>query len=473
MPKIIPDTKFTELKCLDRIAIAVHEMKFLWREITKSDFGIDGEIEVSIPKPDGKGRHVTGGVIKVQAKSGSSYIVEDQDNSFSLKSSKEDFELWHGADFPILLIAYHPAEDRLFWKEVRGYVKNTPSVWKHPFKVSFDKTQDTFDRFCADKLMAISDSSPPRVSYSEKEQLYSNLLKITQIPKMIWHAPTDLQSPAEVTGQTWAHTPPFIIKEKRIFTFISDLNALACTLRSFCDTDRIDDCPVENLWPDDQRDYATLLNQLLGKHLSRQGLFYSAMHRRNYFPRLNTEELEFKREWHNIRSGRMATRAICKFYQYGKDKFWRHIAANFRFRRFVDSWFLQIIPMYFFTSDGRSPYESERVGPLTTKIKAMETNLSVLNHVLFWSNVVSGIGSKSSTASIWLDDRTRVTKPALIIRTLPVSGISEFAIPYDPAVYEEPAGPMQTSLFASLTRQAKIDEDKDEAFPNSDDEWLP
>ncbi len=67
MPKTVPESKFQEWKVLDRISLIV-------REITKDDFGIDGEIEIVIPKPDGKGYEATGGIIKVQAKSGMSYV---------------------------------------------------------------------------------------------------------------------------------------------------------------------------------------------------------------------------------------------------------------------------------------------------------------------------------------------------------------------------------------------------------------
>ncbi len=83
MPKTVPASKFTELKGLDRISTIVHEMKCLFREITKDDFGIDGEIEVVVPKPDGKGFETTGGIIKVQSKSGESYVKQDTDAAFS------------------------------------------------------------------------------------------------------------------------------------------------------------------------------------------------------------------------------------------------------------------------------------------------------------------------------------------------------------------------------------------------------
>ena len=142
MPKTVPESKFTELKGLDRISIIVHSMKCLWREITKDDFGIDGEIEVLKPKDIGKGYEVTGGTIKVQAKSGLSYITNDTKDTFCVKSSKNDFELWYGANFPTLFIIYHPNEDSLYYKEMKSYLKDTPNVWLPPFRVKFNKKQD-------------------------------------------------------------------------------------------------------------------------------------------------------------------------------------------------------------------------------------------------------------------------------------------------------------------------------------------
>ena len=40
MVKTVPESKFVELKGLDRISLMVHEMRCLWREINKDDVGI-------------------------------------------------------------------------------------------------------------------------------------------------------------------------------------------------------------------------------------------------------------------------------------------------------------------------------------------------------------------------------------------------------------------------------------------------
>lgn len=49
-------------------------MQYFWREISKDNIGIDGEIDLLESRPDGKGAIATGKIIKVQAKSGSAYL---------------------------------------------------------------------------------------------------------------------------------------------------------------------------------------------------------------------------------------------------------------------------------------------------------------------------------------------------------------------------------------------------------------
>lgn len=93
MGKTALPSKFTGLKGLDRILSAVHETKCLWREISKDDYGTDADIEVVREKADGKGFETTGGVVKVQAKAGASYLAWDAGPTFAVAVSKEDLQL--------------------------------------------------------------------------------------------------------------------------------------------------------------------------------------------------------------------------------------------------------------------------------------------------------------------------------------------------------------------------------------------
>lgn len=132
MSKTVLPSKFQELKGLDRISEVVHEMKCIFREISKDDFGIDGEIEVVLPKSDGNGFETTGGIIKVQAKSGTSYIKQNSENSFITPVKRNDLEYWRSATFPVLFIVYHPQDDKLYWKDIKSYVQSTPTVFQAP-----------------------------------------------------------------------------------------------------------------------------------------------------------------------------------------------------------------------------------------------------------------------------------------------------------------------------------------------------
>ncbi len=129
MGKTVTSSKFSEWKGLDRIGPIVHSMPSIFREISKDDFGIDGEIEIIVPKASGGGFETTGGVIKVQSKSGTSYIKQDSEQSFSTPVERNDLEAWVGANVPVIFIVYHPEDDALYWKDIKFYVKTTPQVF--------------------------------------------------------------------------------------------------------------------------------------------------------------------------------------------------------------------------------------------------------------------------------------------------------------------------------------------------------
>jgi hypothetical protein len=159
-----------------------------------------------------------------------------------------------------------------------------------------------------------------------------------------------------------------------------------------------------------------------------------------------------------VRSKRRITdRQTVKFYTYGKESFWRHTAAEISFRLAGQTWFLQIVPKYFFTEDGITPWDSDKLGEYTTQIKADETNHHVLNHVLFWADVLSRANPPSNNPEeivVELDLRK-----VMVIDKLPISGVAAFAIPYDPATFEEP--PDNQLSFVSWFDQLKGDSDDD------------
>lgn len=443
MGKTVPESKFTELKGLDRISQIVHEMKCLFREISKDDFGIDGEIEVVVPKAGGKGFETTGGFIKVQAKSGSSFVKNDSTDSFTTPVKKEDLEYWSRCTYPVYFIVYHPADDRLYFKEVRSYVREVEHVFRPPLKITFNKTTDQFTASSRNAICEHASVCPSRVSFESHERLFCNLLPVKTLPRLLTSSSTRRKTHKSINDDIDGPAPPFCVFEGKIYT-LSDLRSPLNVLRPFIGT-TINDVDAGS-WFDDperQRDVAFLMSQLLGHHRRRCRIRFNpdfGRFGRAYFPRANDKDTEFKRTWTSIRTGKPAPpRITAKQYQYGTFSFWRHLAAELSFQPFGGKWFLRINPKYFFTDDGTRPCQNDLVGPYTTMLKAKEHNIQVLNHVLFWSDVLS---LRQPSIQMQIDNRTIVD-----VEKTPHFGIAGFAIPEDPATFEEPPPSQQLSLF--------------------------
>ena len=304
--------------------------------------------------------------------------------------------------------------------------------------------------------MHASAISPPRISFDQREKLYSNLLLVKRGPKTIFIAPTDYKDYTHIRSEISRFAPPFTVVEGSLYTF-ANLHDERSVLRDYCDAGCIDSVPAGK-WAKDEpyhNEYVFLLNQLLGAHLRRCGLVYSRDFKRNYFPRRNDADEVFREDWYNVRTARAAPqRIVAKYYRYGLARFWRHLAVNLSFRHIGASWFLQIVPKYFFTDDGEVPCDRELVGPYTTKIKALERNNHVLNHVLFWTDVLS-LRKPSIELSLF-------HKTILVIEKEPMSAIASFAIPNDPALYEDDSG--QLDLFSALRVEMDSDEDGNDEY---------
>jgi hypothetical protein len=458
MSKTVPESKFQEWVGLDRISPVVHQMRCIYREITKDDFGIDGEIEIVTPKPTGQGYETTGSIIKVQAKSGKSYIKFDTHASFSASVSKDDLDLWYKANYPTIYVIYHPGDDKLYWKDVKSYIRASRNVWHPPFHIEFNKQQDEFTPACYENLRAIAQVDSPRISFQQKEKLYSNLLPVTELPEL-WSSPTKAETDEEIRFCSAFDLPPFFVSANRLYS-LYDLTKPINPLANWIDAVDVTREHLPLIWQDQdlKRGYIETLNQLMRSHLAQCFVKYTEAYRRYYFIRENPQDLEFKHAWLNVRNNRAAPQRITvKYYKYGVDEFWRHLAVALNFKQFGEQWFLQIIPRYFFTTDGDFPFDNTKVGSYTTRIKAKEVNYHVLNHILFWSDVLSWPGPSP-------ENRTKIiislnNSPVMKIEKLPNSAIASFAIPDDPAEYREPDPSKQMSLIEWTDLDKKGEDD--------------
>jgi hypothetical protein len=71
--------------------------------------------------------------------------------------------------------------------------------------------------------------------------------------------------------------------------------------------------------------------------------------------------------------------------QPGQD-FWVHYAAEIRFYRIWNQFFLRIIPCFFFTHDGINPLDGKKMGKLSIRWGGSQRNPAILRDFLFWAN---------------------------------------------------------------------------------------
>jgi hypothetical protein len=443
MSKTVHPSKFSEWLGLDRISTIIHNMKCIWREISKDDFGIDGEIELVEAKPDGKGYQTTGGIIKVQAKSGNSYIHQDTAESFGFRCEVADLELWHRSNFPTLLIVYHPGDDRLYWKHTQSYIKQTSAVWTRPHRFIFDKNNDELSPETHERLLGIAQVAHGRVAHGTRERLFSNLLPIQQLPHAIWSASCSL-SAREVYASAPGLDVAFVIHAGRLWTF-QNLSQ-PHRFEAFVDNNNVEEHLVSELISGAERQLVVwLMNDTLKEHLRRQRIRFDKNHHRYYFMATPGQD-QVSHSWYNVRTGRLSSRTVVKRYQYGGLNFWRHFAGQMQFIELGERWFLQITPQYHFTRDGQVVWEGEKAREYAITQQGRELNTHVLTHVLFWSATLAVLRSREQ---IELYTQATDSLPAITIERLPIHGETDFGIVLDPALEVEPEPEMtpQLSLF--------------------------
>jgi hypothetical protein len=232
------------------------------------------------------------------------------------------------------------------------------------------------------------------------ETMHSSLLRVTQMPKHVFLAPTtivekhikDYIDVAE--GSTVAL--PFIVRGNNLITF-NDLTAPDTPFRRAFEgeAERHD---AQKWWrdPDLSKWYVTLLNRTLNKLTGRRGLNLDREHQRYYFDALRDAD------------GRAATRTETyqSLVREATDKkvvwqprrkrtgevrnYWIHLAVALRFHRVTASdWVLSVRPERRYTSDGVVPLDGKNTGRRSTSTKSHMYNYGVLGELQFWKEYLS------------------------------------------------------------------------------------
>jgi Domain of unknown function (DUF4365) len=389
--KVIPQSKISEWQGLDRIAAYVHHMKCIWREQEKDDIGIDGEIELCKNRDDGDGYIGTGKIVKVQSKSGLSYIKRDKEKTFAASVRHQDLCYWRDVNLPVLFIVYHPEDDKLYWKDIKTYIDSESNIFTKPYEIKFNKQNDIFDENVYQQLCQLCEEAPERIDSNTDETLFSNLLEVTRLPEQIYVTSVLPEKRPQFHQRLSGFKPPYIFDDSSVIS-LTDPSITENALTPVIDSSSVMSVDLSDWLEQDEKaiNYLKqLLNKLLHKHLCRQGLVFQRELKRYFYNEGLSKDKAISREWTNSRTGRTQPRLVGKYYVYGKHEFFKHLALSARFEQYGSKWAIHIKPMHYFSVDGSLRWMGETARSFSIRNRVREYNTQYLNHVLFWSFILS------------------------------------------------------------------------------------
>ena len=360
----------------------VDEMGCVWRPTPNDDVGIDGEIEL------GKEGVATGQIIKVQVKSGRSYVVNPKGPKFDFLADDDDLQYWEQASIPVILVVYDPEKDEGYWKSIKQYIFDHPEVKAKPHRITFSRGRDRFLPASFMQLCGLLFPEEAELTNFLKnrvtEPLYSNLLLVTKLPPTIYRFQLSAKCLAETEFEPDNSWEDFVTHGNDYISFRDPRRVgsrmAAALIQNSIEADRCSDY-VRN--PQTRAKVVGIWNSSLSRFLLRLGLQQKDKHR-FYFP---PEKGGVPREiqWTSLK--RTPTRRVAYPYvgqKSGETAFWVHHALTAAFHELGGEWFLKLTPGYVFTRDGHQFIQSSDAGALSTSRMSQERNYQVLNHLYFW-----------------------------------------------------------------------------------------
>ena len=224
------------------------------------------------------------------------------------------------------------------------------------------------------------------------ERLHCNLLPVVRIPQVVYSVPQKEGIPFTLWNQVKMEAPDAFITRSRSVFSLSDLSSSKALLSEYCDFSKIATHRIHHLlashldWTHWQIE---LLNQNITKYCGSLGLRIDPMEHIVFFESKDGEEVRCKYKTYTERTEERAV--VKKFFNLKTLSVsnYRNSAARLSFKRIDGSIYLIILPTYTFTQDGHTLLDSKRRGRLVSKMKRLEFNSQVFNHLYFWSEFLS------------------------------------------------------------------------------------
>lgn len=383
MPKGFNPTRKVANQGVAFVQRIVDEMDSVWRPTPNDDVGFDGEIEL------GKEGLATGRLIKVQVKSGKSYIHNPHGQSFEFIAKEEDIEYWSSANVPVILIVYDPELNEGYWKSIQQTVANAPPAKGSSYRIPFHRKRDRFvtGSFLQVCNLVFPDEAELTRFLKDKitEPIYSNLLSVLEYPEMLFQFQISETRLSERDSDDMSFPDDYVSHGNGYIGF-RDPRLPGSGLRGALLADSVEaEKTLEYLQnPQARSKIVGLWNYSLGTYLLSLGLKQRAKNR-VYFP---PADGNVAREIQWTSPHRTPTRSVAYPYTGKKSQqvmFWVHHSINANFREVGGDWFLKLIPGYVFTRDGQHFIQSSDAGALSTSRMSQERNYQVINHLYFWA----------------------------------------------------------------------------------------
>lgn len=393
-----PGKKITEQAVIGEQGInliqrIVLDMGCVWHPTNQAvEVGIDGEIE--LVRPDT--REATNAIIRLQSKATVRRFTAETEQSFEFLCDDRDLAYWLSGNAPVILVVSRPHTGEAYWVPLKKYFSSAAA--RKERRICFDKSSMRFSKSSLQQLWEIALPRSQGLYFAPRprtETLYTNLLQVSRKPERLWLADTEVRRPADVFArlrESGIEAPEFVLKNKRILA-AHDLHEEPW--RGLVDLGTVDDFEASE-WadsedPDRRRLFVELLNRCLTARARQIGVYRRRDDDALFF--CATRDLSaWKLPFQSVKES--TERTVFQGYPYtkgariGEIAYYRHSACHAQFRRYDGSWYLEILPTYHFTSDGRRGHPfAERY---LAGIKRKERQGAVLYQVVMWASLLRG-----------------------------------------------------------------------------------
>lgn len=274
---------------------------------------------------------------------------------------------------PVKDVAYHQDDAKNKFALRAGTVytrRGTQSVPAFPEEIKALEERISSDRH----RIALLSGKPDLV----RETLHSNLFPILRLPTEAYSAELRVSMLPSEVRRRWACIP----YKGRLYSFDDP-----------CETELKNYIVVSSVYrvniakwrldPDRDRVFHWLLKEAIKSSANEKGMWAQHKGDRLYYP-LRKEERNRKVEWRGLTRGRPRNVATPMYADAFEQEVYKHPAVGLDIIEFAGSLYLQLVPTFVITWDGRRCIKDDRVGAVVTSLLHDKYNADYVRDMYFW-----------------------------------------------------------------------------------------